>query len=47
MMGAWFCYFILMCVGKILYGNHQQAEIDVIAIDVTDRQAKIFEVKRN
>lgn len=28
-------------------GNHQQAEIDVIAIDVTDRQAKIFEVKRN
>lgn len=28
-------------------GNHQQAEIDIIAIDVTDKQAKIFEVKRN
>lgn len=28
-------------------GNRQQAEIDIIAIDVTDKQAEIFEVKRN
>ena len=28
-------------------GNHQQAEIDIVAIDVEDRKAKIFEVKRN
>ena len=28
-------------------GNHQQAEIDIVAIDVEDKKAKIFEVKRN
>ena len=28
-------------------GNHQQAEIDIIAIDVADKEASIFEVKRN
>lgn len=28
-------------------GNHQQAEIDIVAIDVEDRKARIFEVKRN
>lgn len=28
-------------------GNHQQGEIDIIAIDVEDRTAEIYEVKRN
>ena len=28
-------------------GNRQQAEIDIVAIDVEDKKAKIFEVKRN
>lgn len=28
-------------------GNHQQAEIDIVAIDVENRKARIFEVKRN
>ena len=28
-------------------GNHQQAEIDIVAIDVEDKKARIFEVKRN
>lgn len=28
-------------------GNRQQAEIDIIAIDITDRKAEIYEVKRN
>ena len=28
-------------------GNHQQAEIDIIAIDAADKVAEIYEVKRN